>query len=193
MKVRDNLTSAIRVARIAVEERLAPGLAVLATVFRAILHPSSFILGCALTGFVGAQQYPAKPVRLVMPFPAGGPTDILGRLIGQRLTEAWGQNVMIDNRPGGAGMIGAVAAVKSPPDGYTLFLGGVTTLAIAPFVQKDMPYDPLRDFIPVTQTTIQPIMLMAHPSLPVRTVKEYVALARARPGQINIATSGQGC
>ena len=139
-----------------------------------------------------AQPYPARPVRMVMPFPAGGPTDILGRLIGQRLAEAWGQNVVIDNRPGGAGMIGAVAAVKSPPDGYTLFLGGVTTLSIAPFVHKDLPYDPLRDFIPITQATIQPIMLMAHPSLPVRSVKEYVALARAKPGQINYATSGQG-
>jgi tripartite-type tricarboxylate transporter receptor subunit TctC len=155
------------------------------------LLTSAFCLG-AVANLATAQQYPVKPVRLVMPFPAGGPTDILGRLIGQRLTEAWGQNVVIDNRPGGAGMIGAVAAVKSPPDGYTLFLGGVTTLSIAPFVHKDLPYDPLRDFIPITQATIQPIMLMAHPSLPARTVKEYVALARAKPGQINYATSGQG-
>ena len=156
------------------------------------LLTSAFCLGCAVADFATAQQYPVKPVRMVMPFPPGGPTDILGRLIGQKLTEAWGQNVIIDNRPGGAGMIGAVAAVKSPPDGYTLFLGGVTTLSIAPFVHKDLPYDPLRDFIPVTLTTIQPIMLMVHPSLPARTVKEYVALARARPGQINYATSGQG-
>jgi tripartite-type tricarboxylate transporter receptor subunit TctC len=140
----------------------------------------------------GAQNYPAKPVRLVMPYPAGGPTDILGRLVAQKLTEAWGQNVLVDNRAGGAGMIGAVLAVKSPPDGYTLFLGGITTLAIAPFVQKDMPYDPLRDFIPVTQTTISPLMLMVHPSLPVKTVKEFVALAKARPGQVNYASSGQG-
>jgi tripartite-type tricarboxylate transporter receptor subunit TctC len=155
------------------------------------LLTSAFCLG-AVANLAMAQQYPLKAVRMVMPFPAGGPTDILGRLIGQRLTEAWGQNVVIDNRPGGAGMIGAVAAVKSPPDGYTLFLGGITTLSIAPFVHKDLPYDPLRDFIPITQATIQPIMLMAHPSLPVRTVKEYVALARAKPGQINYATSGQG-
>lgn len=142
----------------------------------------------------GAQQpaYPTKPVKMVMPFPAGGPTDILGRLLGQKLTEAWGQNVVIDNRPGGAGMIGAIVAAKSPADGYTLFLGGITTLAIAPYVQANMQYDPNRDFHPVTQTTLSPLLLMVHPSLPVRTVKEFIALARARPGQLNYASSGAG-
>jgi tripartite-type tricarboxylate transporter receptor subunit TctC len=127
-----------------------------------------------------------------MPFPAGGPTDILGRLIAQKLTEVWGQNVLVDNRAGGGGMIAGVLAAKSPADGYTLFLGGITTLAIAPFVQKDMQYDPIRDFQPVTQTTISPLLLMTHPSLPVRTVKEFIALAKARPGQINYASSGPG-
>lgn len=136
--------------------------------------------------------YPSKPIKMVMPFPAGGPTDILGRLLGQKLTEAWGQNVVIDNRPGGAGMIGSVVAARSPPDGYTLFLGGISTLAVAPFVQKNMPYDPIRDFQPVTQTTISPLLLMVHPSLPVKTVKAFVALARARPGEINYASSGPG-
>ncbi len=139
-----------------------------------------------------AQSYPSRPVRLLMPFPAGGPTDILGRLIAQKLTEVWGQNVLIDNRAGGGGMIAGVLAAKSPPDGYTLFLGGITTLAIAPFVQKDMQYDPIRDFSPVTQTTISPLLLMTHPSLPVKTVKEFIALAKARPGQINYASSGPG-
>jgi tripartite-type tricarboxylate transporter receptor subunit TctC len=140
----------------------------------------------------GAQTYPSRPVRLLMPYPAGGPTDILGRLIAQKLTEVWGQNVLIDNRAGGGGMIAGVLAAKSPPDGYTLFLGGITTLAIAPFVQKDMQYDPIRDFHPVTQTTISPLLLMTHPSLPVKTVKEFIALAKARPGQINYASSGPG-
>jgi len=142
-----------------------------------------------------AQQtgaYPTRPIKMVMPFPAGGPTDILGRLIGQKLGEAWGQNVVIDNRPGGAGMIGAVVAAKSPPDGYTLFLGGITTLAIAPYLQKNMQYDPLRDFVPVTQTTISPLMLMTHPTLPAKTLKEFLALAKARPGDINYASSGPG-
>jgi tripartite-type tricarboxylate transporter receptor subunit TctC len=140
----------------------------------------------------GAAGYPSKPLKIVMPFPAGGPTDILGRLLGQKLTEAWGQNVVIDNRPGGAGMIGSVVAARSPPDGYTLFLGGISTLAVAPFVQKNMPYDPIRDFQPVTQTTISPLLLMVHPSLPLKTVKEFLALARARPGEINYASSGPG-
>jgi tripartite-type tricarboxylate transporter receptor subunit TctC len=140
----------------------------------------------------GAAGYPAKPLKMVMPFPAGGPTDILGRLLGQKLTEAWGQNVVIDNRPGGGGMIGAALAAKSPPDGYTIFLGGITTLVISTFLQKNMPYDPVRDFHPVTQATIQPILLMVHPSLPVKTVKEFITLARARPGEVNYASSGPG-
>lgn len=149
-------------------------------------------LACAQPGWSQQQAYPAKPLKMVMPFPAGGPTDILGRLLGQKLTEAWGHNVVIDNRPGGGGMIGAIVAAKSPPDGYTLFLGGLTTLAIAPYVQRNMQYDPTRDFHPVTQATLSPILLMVHPSLPVRTVKEFVALAKAKPGQINYASSGPG-
>lgn len=139
-----------------------------------------------------APAYPTRPVKMIMPFPAGGPTDILGRLLAQRLVESWGQNVIIDNRAGGAGQIGAVLAAKAPPDGYTLFLGGITTLAIAPFVQKNIQYDPLRDFQAVTQTTISPLMLMTHPSLPVKTVKEFIAFAKARPGQLNYASSGPG-
>ena len=141
-----------------------------------------------------AQQppYPSKPMKIVMPFPAGGPTDILGRLVGQKLTEFFGQNVIIENRPGGGGLIGANIAVKSPPDGYTLFLGGITTLVLAPLVHKNLQYDPLRDFQPISQTTISPLLLMTHPSLPVRSVKDYIALARAKPGEINYASSGPG-
>jgi tripartite-type tricarboxylate transporter receptor subunit TctC len=136
--------------------------------------------------------YPSKPIRMIMSFPAGGPTDIVGRLIGQKLTEAWGQNVLIDNRPGGGGMIGATLAAKAPPDGYTLYLGGVSTLAIGQFLLRNPPVDPLRDFQPVSHTTRQPLLLMTHPSLPVRTVKDYIALAQARPGQLNYASSGPG-
>jgi len=154
------------------------------------------ILAVAAASIAHAQQsapaYPTRPVKMIMPFPAGGPTDILGRLLAQKLVESWGQNVIIDNRAGGGGQIGAVLAAKAPPDGYTLFLGGITTLAIAPFVQKDIQYDPLRDFQAVTQTTISPLLLMTHPSLPVMSVKEFVALARAKPGQINYASSGPG-
>ncbi len=139
-----------------------------------------------------AQNYPVKPVKLIMPFPAGGPTDIVGRLVGQRLTESWGQNVVVDNRPGGGGLIGGQLAAKSPPDGYTIYLGGITTLVLSTYVHKSMPYDPQRDFLPVTQATMQPLLLMVHPMLPAKSLKEFLALARARPGEINYATSGPG-
>ena len=156
----------------------------------------SALLLCVLAsvGPTLAQQppYPSKPLKLIMSFPAGGPTDIVGRLIGQKLTEAWGQNVVVDNRPGGGGMIGGALAAKSPADGYTLYLAGVSTLAIAPFVQKNMPFDPIRDFQPVSRTTLQPLLLMTHPSLPVKTLKDFIALAKAKPGQINYASSGPG-
>ena len=138
------------------------------------------------------QPYPSKPIKMIMSFPAGGPTDILGRLLGARLTEAWGQNVVIDNRPGGGGMIGANLAAKSPADGYTLYLAGISTLAIAPYVQKNMQYDPIRDFQPVTQATLSPLLLMVHPSMPVKTVQDFIALAKAKPGEINYASSGPG-
>ena len=139
-----------------------------------------------------AQSYPAKSVKMIVPFPAGGPTDIVARLLGQKLGETWGQSVVIDNRPGGGGVIAGQLAAKSPSDGYTIFLGGITTLVLSTYVHKNRPYDSLREFLPVTQTTLQPLLLMVHPSLPVKTVQEYLALARARPGQINYGTSGPG-
>src|SRR3954470_12938976 len=143
--------------------------------------------------FANAQPaYPAKPLKMIMSFPAGGPTDIVGRLLGQKITEDWAQNVVIDNRPGGGGMIGALLAAKAPPDGYTIYLGGVSSMAIGFLIRKDSPIDPLRDFQPVSHTTRQPILLMTHPSLPAKTVKDFIALARARPGQINYASSGPG-
>ena len=161
-------------------------------IFSDICAPAIALLACTSIAMAQPQAYPSRPLRLIMSFPAGGPTDIVGRLIGQKLTEAWGQNVTIDNRPGGGGMIGATLAAKSPADGYTLYLGGISTLAISPFVQKNMPFDPIRDFQPVTLTTLQPLLLMIHPTLPVKTLKEFIALARARPGQINYASSGPG-
>jgi tripartite-type tricarboxylate transporter receptor subunit TctC len=151
-----------------------------------------WVLWIFLIPFAQSQSFPHKPVKIIMPYPGGGPTDILGRLVAQQLTQIWGQNVIIDNRPGGAGLIGASLASAAPADGYTLFLGGVTTLAIAPYVHKNLSYDPLRDFQPISQTTISPLLLMSHPGLPVQTVKQYVQLAQTHPGQINYATSGPG-
>jgi tripartite-type tricarboxylate transporter receptor subunit TctC len=139
-----------------------------------------------------AQPFPGRPVRLIVPFPAGGPTDILGRLVAARLAQSWGQQVVIDNRGGGGGTIGATLAARSPPDGHTLYLGGITTLAIAPSVHAGLAYDPVKDFSPVTLATVQPILLMVHPALPVHRVADMVALARRRPGQIHYASSGPG-
>jgi tripartite-type tricarboxylate transporter receptor subunit TctC len=138
------------------------------------------------------QQYPNKPLKMILPFPAGGPTDIVARAMGQGLAEALGHNVVIDNRPGGGGVIGATLAARAPGDGYTLFLGGITTFGVAPSVHKNLPFDPVRDFLPVTMATRQSILLMTHPSLPVKSVKEFIALAKARPGEINYASSGPG-
>lgn len=159
-----------------------------------MIRPSFLCAALALSALPAAAQqtYPAKPLKMIMSFPAGGPTDILGRLLGQKLTESWGQNVVIDNRPGGGGVIGALLAVKSPPDGYTMYLGGITTLVLAPMLHRNLPYDPMRDFLAVSQTTLSPLVLMTHPSLPVKTVKEFISLAKARAGQINYASSGPG-
>lgn len=137
-----------------------------------------------------AQSFPEKPIRMVIPFPAGGPTDILGRLIGEEMARSLKQNVVIDNRPGGSGALGASYAAKSPPDGYTIYLGGVSSLVVAPLMQTKLPYDAVKDFQPVTLTTLSPLLLMVHPSVPVKTVKDFIAFAKARPGQLSYATSG---
>jgi tripartite-type tricarboxylate transporter receptor subunit TctC len=139
-----------------------------------------------------AQQYPTRAVRIIVPFAAGGPTDILARLLAQRLTEATGQQFIVDNRAGGGGTIGAQAAARSAPDGYTLYIGGITSLAMAPHTHGKLPYDPFKDFAPITTLTQQPVMLMVHPVLPARSVKEFIALARAKPGAIDYASSGIG-
>lgn len=154
----------------------------------------SVMAGACLSaaGGIAAQGYPSKAVKMIVPFPAGGPTDILGRLLGQKLTESWGHGVVIDNRPGGGGLIGGQLAAKSPPDGYTIYLGGITTLVLSTYVHKSRPYDAQRDFLPVTLTTMQPLLLMTHPTLPAKTVKDFIALAHARPGEINYGTSGPG-
>ena len=131
-------------------------------VIRSVYLMGAVMLGGALVQPVSAQaqaqtaNYPTRPLRMVMPFPPGGPTDILGRLLAQRLTESLGQNVLVDNRPGGGGAIGGSVAAKSPPDGYTMFLGGITTLATGPFIHKNLPFDPLKDFQTVTHATSGP-------------------------------------
>ena len=139
-----------------------------------------------------AQAYPVKAIRYIVAFPAGGTTDILGRLIGQKLSESWGQPVVIDNRAGAAGSVGAEAAAKSPPDGYTLLGGTISSHSINSSLYSKLAYHPLRDFAPITRIATVPNVLVVHPSLPVKTVKEFAALAKARPGQLRFASSGSG-
>ncbi len=140
----------------------------------------------------GAQTYPLKPVRMIVPFPAGGATDIVARLLAQKLTEAWSQQVLVDNRGGAGGTIGSDAAAKSLPDGYTILVGTSSTHAIAQSLYAKLPYDSVRDFAPVTLLASATIMLATHPSLPAKNVKELIALAKARPDQLSFASSGNG-
>jgi tripartite-type tricarboxylate transporter receptor subunit TctC len=136
--------------------------------------------------------YPLKPIRFIVPFAAGGGTDILARLLGQRLTETMGQTFVVDNRGGAGGVIGAELAAKSPADGYTIVLGSPGPLAINPNLLPRMPYDSLRDFAPISLATISAFTLVVHPSLPVRSVKELVTLAKSKPGQLNYGSGGNG-
>jgi tripartite-type tricarboxylate transporter receptor subunit TctC len=138
-----------------------------------------------------AQTYPSKPVRIVVGFPPGGATDVVARTISDKLGEALTQPVIVDNRAGAASNIGAELVARSPKDGYTLFMGTVST-SVNPSLYRKLAYDPLRDFVPVTQVTGTPFMFVVHPSLPARNVKEFVALARARPGELNYGSAGSG-
>jgi tripartite-type tricarboxylate transporter receptor subunit TctC len=136
-------------------------------------------------------QYPARAVHVVVPFPAGGPTDILTRALGQKLSERWGQPVVVDNKPGAGGAIGSEFVAKAPADGYTLLMATSSTHSIGPALQK-LPYDPLRDFAPISQVSNATNVLVVSPKLGVTSVKELIALAKAKPGQLNFASSGVG-
>jgi tripartite-type tricarboxylate transporter receptor subunit TctC len=153
------------------------------------------IFGAGTTLFAGltpGQNYPAKPIRLVVPQPPGGGNDTIARMIGQKLAVALKQQVAVDNRAGAGGLIGADIAAKAAPDGYTLLLGNVAALAIIPNVQKKMPYDALKDFAPISLIASAPLLVVVHPSLPVNSIKQLIALARAKPGQLNYASNGIG-
>jgi len=149
-------------------------------------------LAAAAAGAAFAQAgYPGKPVRMVVPSSAGGGTDIVARIIAPELSKRLGQQVVIDNRPGAGTMIGIEVAAKSPADGYTLLMG-LSTLAINSALYKKVPYDPQRDFAPITQAVSSASIIVVHPSVPVKTVKELIAFARARQGQLNYASAGTG-
>ncbi len=138
-----------------------------------------------------AQTYPAKTVRIIVGYPPGGPTDVIARTVAQKLTIALGQQVIVDNRPGASGMIGAEQVVKAAPDGYTLLTVPIT-YAVTPSVYPKMPYDAEKDLAPVALVASSPFILVVHPTLPVKTVKELIALAKSRPGQINYASASTG-
>jgi tripartite-type tricarboxylate transporter receptor subunit TctC len=153
----------------------------------------TLLVGAALVaGVAHAQNYPVKAIRLVVPQPPGGGNDVIARMISQKLSVALKQQIAVDNRAGAGGLIGADVAAHSPADGYTLLLGNVATLAIIPNVQKKMPYDPLKDFAPVSLIASAPLLVVVHPSVPVHSIKQLVALARAKPGQLNYASNGVG-
>lgn len=154
-------------------------------------HGLGWLAGLMFSALAQAQTYPVKPIRIIIGFPPGGATDISARAIAQKLTESLGQQVIVDNRPGAASNIGAEAAARAAPDGYTLFQGTVST-AINPSLYTKLSYDPSRDFAPVALLANTPFLLVIHPSLPVMSVRDLIAFAKARPGQLNYATAGAG-
>jgi tripartite-type tricarboxylate transporter receptor subunit TctC len=149
------------------------------------------LLACIALGALG-QGYPNRPIKLIVPFPAAGTTDILARAVAQKLTESMGQSVVVDNRPGAGGNIGADVVAKSAPDGYTLLMGTVGTHAINPALYAKMPYDHIKDFVPVVLVAGVPNVLVVNPALPVNSVADLIKLAKDKPGSVNFASSGSG-
>jgi len=157
-----------------------------------LVRLASLLLATLVPLATSAQPYPNKPVRMVVGFPPGGGTDILARLVAQKLSETWGQQVVVENRPGASATIAANVVAKAPPDGYTLSMGQLTPNAIAPALMADLPYDPTRDFVPIVLVGTSPNVLVVNPSLPAKNLQELVAHAKARPGKVTYASSGPG-
>lgn len=157
----------------------------------------SIAVSCAMLAALGAaaahaQNYPVKPIRMVVHFPPGGPTDLVARMIGQKLNEAWGQQVVIDNRPGAGGIVGVEMIVRAPADGYNLLFATGGSMSIAPATYAKLPYNVFSDLAPVSLAVINPQILVTHPSIPGNSLKELIALAKSKPGQINYASVGAG-
>jgi tripartite-type tricarboxylate transporter receptor subunit TctC len=145
----------------------------------------ALLAGLLAVSGASAQSYPAKPIRMLVAYPPGGANDLLARIVGQRLSEAWGQPVVTDNKPGANGLIGTELAAKSAPDGYTLLMGATGTHTINPALYRKLPYDRVRDFQPVTLIASAPVVILVHPSVAARSIAELVALAKAKPGALN--------
>ena len=148
------------------------------------------VMGATTAFAQDASTYPSRPLRIVVTFPPGGPTDIIARSVGQKLAETWGQAVVVDNRAGAGGNIGTELAAKAAPDGYTLLLSNFGPLAISPFVYAKLAYDPLRDLTPITLAATSWFFLVVNPALPVTSVKELIAMAKAKPAQLAFASAG---
>ena len=161
-------------------------LAVAALLAASVLHAGSAVAQAA------AQPYPAKPIRLMVPFPPGGSTDIVARIVAQKLSSQLGQPLVIENRGGAGGTLGAAAVAKAAPDGYSLLVGSTSTHVVAPSVYAKLDYDPIRDFAPISLMAVSPYLLAVNPSVPAKTLKELVDLMKAKPGQLNYASAGIG-
>ncbi len=162
--------------------------------YRVLLPVSAAVTALAFSGQAAAQaaNYPSKSIRIIVPFAPGGPNDLLGRIIGQKLNETWGRPVVIENRGGAGGTIGVDAGAKSTPDGYTIIMGGSSNLAVAPGLYAKLAYDPLRDLTPITNVAIVPYVLAVNPHVPARSVKELVTIARSKKGLLSYGSSGTG-
>ena len=152
----------------------------------------AFLISFGLTSIHASAQYPTKPIRLIVAFPPGGPGDIVGRLIAQRLSDGLGQSVIVENRPGAGGTIGAESAAKSPADGYTILLGTTSTLAIAPSLYPSLGYDPVKSFAPISLVVNAQFLVVVHASVPANSLRELIDLAKSKPGQLNFGSSGNG-
>ncbi|MGH8617728.1 MAG: Bug family tripartite tricarboxylate transporter substrate binding protein [Burkholderiales bacterium] len=159
------------------------------TLVRAI---ASFSCVLAITAPAAAQQYPQKPVRVIVSYAPGGAGDVMARVFGQKLAESWGQQMIVDNRPGANGMIGAAAVARAAPDGYTFLFGYVSEVAINPSLYAKMAYDPAKELVPVAMGGVLPLLLVSNPSLPAKSVRDLLRLAKARPGELTYGSAGYG-
>ena len=149
-------------------------------------------IAASMTDACAQSGYPSRSIRFIVPYPPGGPTDLMARSMSGRLSEALGQTVVVDNRAGAGGNVGAEIAAKSPPDGYTLLMGAISTHSINASLYTRLAFDPMKDFAPITQASVIPLVINAHPSLPVANVKDLIALAKKNPGQLSYGSSGNG-
>src|SRR5258705_12614335 len=159
---------------------------------RSLLAAACGAAAMLLAASAAAQAWPAKPIRLMVPFPPGGSTDIVARIVAQKLSERLGQPIVIENRGGAGGTLGTAVVAKAAPDGYSLVIGTTSTHVVAPSVYKKLEYDPGRDFQPISLIAVTPYLLVVHPSVPAKTLKELVELMRSKPGQLNYASAGIG-